>query len=482
VKRRKVLKSLGLGLSAGLLVPELLISCKKGDPGPAIRFNGTVVVIGAGAAGLFTADILRSKGITCIVLEASARAGGRVKSFKITDTPDAALVFDPSQAPIADFPLELGADVIYGSDSNWGTIIRDITIASNDLSGTTNRFVLDNVVKAASELGGDSDFIAVENFVSGLPSQSSSGVSVKNAAGVSERGQGLLNAQAANLYGSSSERVDAGGLGSSLKLVTHDGKWLTLKATQMQDAVISRFAQVSNQVQYNTVVKSIDYSGDVIAIVDKDGKTTSAQKVVVTVPLSVLKSGAISFSPGLPGEMTASMAKLGMDSCIRVLIDFKKNFWGNSTGFIWGGTTAPQYFNAGVGRSELNSTLCITIFGPKAAQLSAMSSINAITTILTELDAIYGGQATENIRRNLTTNAMLFVLEDWSKEPYILGGISYPMLGATLDDRAAIGQPQKGKLFFAGEATDISGDAGTISGALASAERAAAEVIKSITG
>ena len=38
------------------------------------------------------------------------------------------------------------------------------------------------------------------------------------------------------------------------------------------------------------------------------------------------------------------------------------------------------------------------------------------------------------------------------------------------------------KLFFAGEATDIKGDAGTVSGALSSAERVSAEVVKSILG
>jgi monoamine oxidase len=44
-----------------------------------------------------------------------------------------------------------------------------------------------------------------------------------------------------------------------------------------------------------------------------------------------------------------------------------------------------------------------------------------------------------------------------------------------------MGVPVNDKLFFAGEATDVNGDAGTINGALASAERVAEEVVKSIT-
>ena len=79
VKRRKVLKSLGLGLTAGVFMPEILISCRKKDPGPEIHFDGTVAVIGAGASGLYVADILRSKGIAVSIFEAGAHAGGRMK-------------------------------------------------------------------------------------------------------------------------------------------------------------------------------------------------------------------------------------------------------------------------------------------------------------------------------------------------------------------------------------------------------------------
>jgi len=85
------------------------------------------------------------------------------------------------------------------------------------------------------------------------------------------------------------------------------------------------------------------------------------------------------------------------------------------------------------------------------------------------------------VRRDLNTNEILFIIEDWSKEEFIKGGYSYPLVNATNDDRKNIGVSINDKLFFAGEATDVNGDAGTINGALASAERVAEEVVKSIT-
>jgi monoamine oxidase len=490
VKRRKALKSLGLGLSAGLLMPEFLASCKKDSPGPEVSYAGTVAVVGAGAAGLYAADILRSKGVKVVVLEASAQSGGRIKSYRApgdADVPTASFLFVAGQPSIADFPLELGADVVFGSDSIWGKILTDLTVSTFDLSNTTNQFVLSNLAQPATAWGADGDFNAVENFVGGIPNLTGTGVSIKDTAGVSDRGQALLNSQAGNFYGSSSDRIGAGGLGTELKLITHDSKQLTLKANQMQDVLTSRFTQLAPYIKFNMPVQSIDYSGDTVAISVGTGTQITANKVIVTVPLSIMKSGGVSFNPALPSAMTTSLANFGMDDCIRVILDFKENFWGETTGFIWGGTTAPQYVNGGAGRSENFLTLTITICGPMATSLSAMGA-DMITPILAELDSIYynadGGFATKYIRRQVNTDGtigpILYTIQDWSKEEFIRGSFSYPLLNATHNDRIAIGQSIDGKVFFAGEATDVSGSAGTINGALASAERVAMEVVQSI--
>ena len=473
MKRRKALQRLGLGLSAGLVMPQFLLSCKKDDPGPEVSFDGTVAVIGAGAAGLYAADILRAKGIKVIVLEASSQAGGRIKSLRNQTN-------IPSQS-IADFPVELGAEVISGSDSIWGNIIKNLNVPTADLGIATNQFILDKLAKSESDWAGDPDFNAVKSFVSALPNFSGAGETMKSAAGVSERAQALLNSQTGNYYGSSSDKVGANGIAEGLGLLKHDNKLLTLKANPMQDLLLSRFDLIVPEVQFNTPVKSINYGGELITITDKSGNTIEANKVIVTVPLSILKSGGISFSPALPGEMTSAFGKFEMDASLRVVLDFKKNFWGESTGFIWGGTEGPQYFSAGAGRSEFYRTLSITINGAKAAELSALGA-DLVPKLIEELDSVYSNQATLYIRRDLATNQILSIVQDWSKEEYIKGGVSYPLANGTNADRANMGKAINGKVFFAGEATDVIGDAGTINGALNSAERVAEEVVKSILG
>lgn len=60
-------------------------------------YNGHVVIVGAGPAGLAAAKVMEQNGVRCTILEASGRMGGRLKK----DT------------TLADFPIDLGAEWIH---------------------------------------------------------------------------------------------------------------------------------------------------------------------------------------------------------------------------------------------------------------------------------------------------------------------------------------------------------------------------------
>jgi monoamine oxidase len=477
VKRRTALKNIGLGLSAGVLAPQLVGACAKDDPGPEVPFDGNVIVIGAGAAGLYAADVLRSKGISVMVLEAASQPGGRVRSLR-NQTDVQYQTF--STASQADFPIEIGSEIIYGSNSSWGKVVSDFSIVTVEVSASASpSYILGNQVKSATDWQGDADFQAVQSFVNSLPNYTGSD-SIQTAANVSARAQPLLNSQAGNFYGSSPDRIGAQGIGGMLKAITHDSKQLTMRSNPSQDVLLSRFVNVLPLIKLNTVVKSINWGGDVVTITDSAGVQYTANKVIVAVPLSILKSGDISFSPSLPSGISSAMAKFGMDACMRLILDFKKNFWGIDSSYIWGGSTVPQYFNSGAGRSQFYRTMSLTINGPKAQQLSSLSEMDVVLQVLAEMDAVYKGQGTGFIRRDLTTDQILYLIKDWTKDPFIKGNVSYPLPGATNEDRKALATPANNKLYFAGEATDATGSAGTVSGALNSALRVADEIVKSI--
>jgi monoamine oxidase len=197
--------------------------------------------------------------------------------------------------------------------------------------------------------------------------------------------------------------------------------------------------------------------------------------MIIAVPLSILKDGDITFSLALPGSKASAMSRIGFGASMRIMLDFRQNLWGTDTSFIQGGTQGLLYFNSGLSRSKFHKNLTITINGPKAEQL-ALDPDGIVTEIAKELDLLLDNKATSNLKLDEPG----IIIQDWTKEEFIKGGYSYPLAGGGEADRVALAEQIDGMLFFAGEATDVKGDWGTVNGALNSGERAALELIDSI--
>jgi monoamine oxidase len=482
VKRRKAIKNIGLGLSAGLALPAWLTACKEEQPGPEIVYDGVVAIIGAGAAGLYAADVLHSKGIKVIIYEASNHIGGRVRSIRLFD-----------DSPLnADFPIELGAERIYGTDSIWAKIIGQMNIPVVGIE-PTNSFIIDGISKTESDLAGDADFVAAKSFINSLSTYSGADVSVQQAvqnAGLPSRVYGIVNAVIGNHYGTNNARISIRVLAKELQSLARNREESMLRSNPMQDVLASRFNRVASNVQLNRTIKKIDYSGTKIIIEGelanstgvKENFSAEVDKVIVTVPVAVLKAGDIQFTPALPASKITALSKIGMDAAIRIFIDFKQNFWGEATGFIYSGNVAPEFFNTGVGRSEHTKTLSVTIQGEKAEALMSKTDDEIVTAVLTELDAAFSINVDDIVRKDANAKPIYTIMRwhETAEEPYIKGSISYVKPGGTIEDRTTLGQSVQEVLFFAGEATHDAGEAGTVNGALLSGERVAQAVINTI--
>ena len=91
-----------------LLVTSIFLSCKKdNETNTQTNFNGKVIIVGAGAAGLAAANEFEKQGIDYQILEASNRYGGRIQK---NDT-------------FADFPIDLGAEWIHDDKTLLNTLI-----------------------------------------------------------------------------------------------------------------------------------------------------------------------------------------------------------------------------------------------------------------------------------------------------------------------------------------------------------------------
>ncbi len=110
---RKEFIQQGLALGLGLPFISSLLSGCEGEtvsfPQFQSDFEGKVIIVGAGAAGLAAGYLLHRLGVDFQIIEASDRYGGRVKR---TDS-------------FADFPIDLGAEWIHASPKVLSEILND---------------------------------------------------------------------------------------------------------------------------------------------------------------------------------------------------------------------------------------------------------------------------------------------------------------------------------------------------------------------
>lgn len=198
MKRREVLKSLGYGITAGLAIPAWLSSCSEDEKGPEIKYDGVVGIVGAGAAGLAVADYLISKGVKVKIFEASSKIGGRVDSLRQSSPLFNILA--------ADFPVELGADRIFGTDSEFGKIVQQERIPRTFFhdapTSSVDYYIINDEYVTQADAEARADFQQLKAFRdSGLAAYTGGG-SVQDAAGASAEMQGILNSWLGNAYGS----------------------------------------------------------------------------------------------------------------------------------------------------------------------------------------------------------------------------------------------------------------------------------------
>ncbi|MEM6965744.1 MAG: NAD(P)/FAD-dependent oxidoreductase [Bacteroidota bacterium] len=119
MNRKDFLKNFATLAVATPFMSTLLASCsKKGIdfyPEMDVNFNGKIIIIGAGAAGLIAGHILNKYGIDFQIIEASSVFGGRVKKID----------------GFADFPIDLGAEWIHTDPSILAKLLNDPTVDAN---------------------------------------------------------------------------------------------------------------------------------------------------------------------------------------------------------------------------------------------------------------------------------------------------------------------------------------------------------------
>lgn len=430
----------------GLLIPTaLLSSCRKEVLLDDVQYDGHVLIIGAGAAGLYAAYILKSKGIKFTILEASAKHGGRMG--KLTG--------------FADFDIDTGAQWLHGRNNLLGDLAKktgtEMTLDDSDMSFWYNNQVVGSLPQDPFIFEEDDlPDISFRDYAHQQGLDASYDAIIEAIAG----DQGA-SASALSAYWNNKEEEN---------WVSGDDDF-KFKKTYF-DLIDTHIAQpVLGDIEYSTIVTRIAYSSDTIQVTDASGKVWSADKAIITVPISILKADEIDFQPALPTSKTDAFDKIGMGPGMKVFLKFSNSFFADN---LVGGPICAAYAADYVGKDTSDHVLLAFVMGDQAAYLHSLGSDLAITNaLLAELDQIYDGQATATF--------IASSVHDYTARPFIKGAYSYSTIG--MGNAREIAAQDVGQiLFFAGEAMNINGNHQTVHGAVESGYKAVMDVLNSVKG
>jgi monoamine oxidase len=411
-----------------------------------------VIVIGAGAAGIAAARRLAAARLQVAVVEAAPRLGGRC----ITDTTSFDVPFDrgahwlhmPEINPMAKLSAMPGID-IYRAPAG-----QRIRIGRRYAREGEMEEYLSSFVRATTAIGDAARGRVDVSCAQALPKDLGEWRStIEFVLGPFGCGKDLTDISAMDFARSAERDVDAfcrQGLGT----------------------FVSRLA-AAIPVQLSTRVTRVNYGERFgCEVITAARGQLRSRAVIVTVSTNILASGRIAFDPDLPKRHLDAAAGLKLGSYDHIALEIPGNpFELRADEMVFEKSSGPR--TAALLGNTGGSTLCIVdVAGAFGRDLAAKGEQEMIAFALDWLSGLYGAAVKNSVKRSMTTR--------WNQEPTTLGAFSAAAPGSQ-GARRVLTEPVRNRLWFAGEAVHET-LWGTVGGAWESGDRAAASVVRSLTG
>jgi len=219
------------------------------------------------------------------------------------------------------------------------------------------------------------------------------------------------------------------------------------KRSTWYDFVNDNFAQeVKDNILFNTPVTEINYEGEQVEVTTKNGETYTADKVLLTVSLGVLKSRAIAFVPDLSSKKKETINAISFKPGFKLLMKFSKKFYPDVINMTETGGDV-TYYDVAFKKEASSHILGALVLGEYAESYYDLPAYDEIVSaILKELDVIFQGSASKYYTGN-------YILENWGQHEYTLGTWVNAATDKNLNVKV-LNQPLQDKVYFAGEAYD----------------------------
>ena len=431
-RRRILLGATSLGAVAGLA------SCARHAPTvPAGDHAVDVLVIGAGIAGLAAAHALTSSDQRCVVLEARDRVGGRIWTSR--------------RWP--DLPVDLGASWIHGTDRNpifdeanrFGIATTVFDVGSFDGTGSSV-YYSDNGTQLDEDAVEDRSARVIAALERAADTKASGRTSLREAIDALPAPLRELTREPAVAAALTDYAGDYGATPDALALSALDEEDSFPGAQRVFPGGFGQLADRMAEgvaVRLNTPVTAVRLREDQV-LVDAAGGQWTAAKVIVTVPLGVLKSGAIQFDPPLPRRHAEAIDRLGVGRFEKLVLKFDSAFWDDVDQIqVVDAPGAPFSGWYNLNRAVGHPALMALNGGAAAAAVGGVPVQRQAALASELLVGIYPGR----FRPPLDAQAT-----DWWADEFSRGSYSFTAVGSGERDREALGEPIGGRLWLAGEA------------------------------
>ncbi len=421
-----------------------------------------VLIIGAGVAGLTAARDLTAAGARVVVLEARDRMGGRILTHH---TPDG--------------PVELGAEFVHGTVEETLSVAREAALPLRETDRGAPRVKGDSR-ETAEEAEEPADIFSAMDVVLACASADGPDESFQHLverADVRPEIKAQCLALVEGYHAADPARISVRSLLKNTAADERPGANRQFRFTNGYDGLVAAiFARIDpglGEVRLNTVVTAVRWGRRRVVVRTSTGQELAAPQLIVTVPLGVLKAGAIEFSPRL-ADKEEVVGRLEMGDAERVSLCLASDAWVAPERFPPGGflmTGEPPFPVWWVSRPPPFPVVTGWAGGRNARALGQLVGAARVDAAVVALAAALGADA-GRLRQDLRGGFS----HDWLADPFARGAYSYAGVGGSeAGDELAV--PIDGTLFFAGEATESDGQNGTVHGAIASGRRAAKQVL-----
>jgi monoamine oxidase len=403
-----------------------------------------VVVVGAGAAGVAAMRRLAGSGLSSLLLEATARVGGRAWT-----------------AEIEGMRLDLGCGWLHSADRNpWAGIAEAAGFAVDRRPAQWRRQYHDVGFSQAEQAAARQAFAAWRERIESTPPVSDCAADALEPEG---EWNAYIQAISGFMNGAALERV------SVADYIGYDNastgcNWRTEAG---YGALIAASLPRPIDLRPSTPVQSIELDGRGVELTTPVG-AVRARAAILTISTTVLAGSAITLPPGLdPWRHAAASLPLGRDEKLFIEIVGESSF-------------EPETRAIGNPRDRLTGAYLIRPFGwpviecfvgdEGARVVEKDGPAAGFARAIDQLAHLFGS----NVRRNLQP----LVASNWGRATYVGGAYSHALPGRAAA-RKDLALPLEDRLFFAGEATHAS-DFSTAHGAYESGVRAAEEAIAAL--